>query len=67
MPDHETSQRSKRRRGKRRSRRPRRDNGQQEERSASSQSGRGKQIRSARDELPDVFIYTYTVYKSGDG
>ncbi len=31
-------------------------------------AGPGKQKRAGQehDELPDVFIYTYTIYKSGD-
>ena len=68
MPDEETSRRSSRRRGRRRSRRPPRDDVQQEERSPKTKEGRGKHRRSAeaQDELPDVFIYTYTIYKSGD-
>jgi len=63
---------SSRRSGRRRRRRPRRSQKNKSRRqnqvSAEATLAQGPNHRSARDkdELPDVFIYTYTIYKTGD-
>ena len=64
MADEKTSRRSGRRRRRRRPRKSQRTS--QQTTGKKSASGKQKRPRQERDDLPDVFIYTYTIYKSGD-
>jgi hypothetical protein len=67
MADGNSSRRSRRRR-RRRPRRSRRNNQQQHTIGAEQEFRDQNQRRSGKgkDDLPNVFIYTYTIYKSGD-
>lgn len=60
---------SPRRSGRRRRRRPDRPQKNKQQAQIPTEAGsalENRQSTTHQDDLPEVFIYTYTVYKSGD-